>query len=288
MPQYAKEFHIWVVWRRKNRPPPRPDIIKIIPKWGYRVLEQVMVAVPLKPPLPPPAPANPDPPDSWHLPYPIMYISWGPMVDSLWRDNDEGFRRCVEAGIKTIAFQGGQFAPIHVHRARNLGLRIAVWGSPGGSDADYLSMADAEGYIPQIESTDEYNHCVHNLTAGVGKGLSIAMVTTLAGLYTYTSRNIGTPQEHPTTVETEVLAELGCTHAQIECYLGDMSPGNVEQLMFTADKWRGLYYSLPIIGLGGNQDVSSYQPTIDAYGRRFGVYLGEPMRPVDWQAVKAL
>jgi hypothetical protein len=288
IPAYAWEFLKWVIWRRKNRPPPRPDIIKIIPKWAYRVLEQVMIAVPLVPPPPPPPPANPDPPDSWHLPYPIMYTSWGWQVDSDWRDTNAGIQRCVEAGINTIALQGGQFNGAQAERCRAAGLKVAVWGSPSSEDANYLTLAGAEGYIPQIESTDEYNRCVVNLTQGVGRGLSIAMVTTLSGLDTYTSRNVGTPQEHPTTVQTGVLATLGCTHAQIECYLGDMSPGNIEQLMFTATRWRGLYYTAPVIGLGGNQAVGEYQPPIDAYGRRFGVYLGEPMRAIDWQAVKGL
>ena len=34
--------------------------------------------------------------------------------------------------------------------------------------------------------------------------------------------------------------------------------------------------------------TSAYQPGIDAYGRQFGVYLGEPMRAVDWQAIREL
>ena len=88
-------------------------------------------------------------------------------------------------------------------------------------------------------------------------------------------------------METERLAVLGCTHAQVECYAGDMSPRSID-MMFTGTRWRGLYYARPVIGLGGNQNVSAYQPAIDAYGRQFGVYLGEPMRAVDWAAVKAL
>ena len=59
-------------------------------------------------------------------------------------------------------------------------------------------------------------------------------------------------------------------------------------MMFTAERWRGLYYSKPIIGLGGTHGVGSYQPAIDGYGRQFGMYLGEQMRAVDWEAVKVL
>lgn len=249
-----------------------------------------MIAVPLVPPPPPPLPAVNPPPDSWHLPYPIMYLSWGPMLDSTWRDSDAGLRKIVEAGMRTVAFQGGQFKAIHAQWARDLGLDVAVWGSPSSQDASFLQLADASGYIVQVETPDEYRQAVINLEAGVGAGLSIAMVTTFGGLLTYTSRNVGTVSEHPTTVETEVLAKAGCTHAQVECYMGDMTPMSVEQMMFTGEKWRGVYYSKPVIGLAGRPEysVGSYQPAIDAYGRQFGVYLAEPMRAIDWQAVKAL
>lgn len=288
IPAYAWEFLKWTVWRRKNRPPPRPDIIRIIPKWAYRVLEQVMIAVPLVPPPPPPPPPNPDPPDSWSLPLPLMFTSWGWTSDSDWRDTDAGIDRCVAAGIKTIALQGGLFKATDAQRCRDKGLRIAVWGSPSASDANYLQLAGAEGYITQVETPDEYINSLHNLTMGVGKGLSIAMVTTFGGLYTYTSRNVGTPQENPTTVETEMLAEAGCTRAFVECYMGDMTPMDIEQMMFTGTRHRGLYYSNPVMGLAGVHGVERYQPAIDPYGRQFGVYLAEPMRAIDWANVKDL
>lgn len=288
IPQVGWEFLIWTKWRRANRPPPRPDVIEVIPKWAYVVLKQVMVAVPLVPPPPPPPPANPDPPDSWQLPLPLMFTSWGWTMDSDWRDTDAGIDRCVAAGIRTIALQGGQFRPTDAERCRNKGLRVVVWGSPSSHDATYLRDAQAEGYITQVETPDEYQRSVANLTAGVGGGLSIGFVTTFGGLFTFTSRNVGTPQEHPTTVETEVLASLGCTRAFVECYAGDMTPMDVGEMMFTGERWRGLYYLDPVIGLGGIHGVNAYQPDIDPYGRQFGVYLAEPMRAVDWQEVRAL
>lgn len=216
-----------------------------------------------------------------------MFTSWGWQLDSAWR-NDDGIDLCVASGFKTILLQGGLFSARDAQRCRDKGLHVAVWGSPSPEDANYLNLAEAEGYVIQTETPDEYTRSVRNLTAGVGKGLSIGMVTTFGGLTTYTSRNVGTPQENPTTVETEVLAELGCTRAFIECYQGDMTPTSVAQLMFTGTRWRGLYYAQPVIGLAGTHGVDAYQPGIDAYGRQFCVYLGEPMRPIDWQGVKNL
>ena len=119
--------------------------------------------------------------------------------------------------------------------------------------------------------------------------MSLSFVTTFLGLNRFTSRNVGTPQEHPTTEEVEELAAAGCTHAQVECYTGDMQPVSIAQLMSTGKNWRGIYYSIPIIGLGReNVAVSSYQPELDPYGRQMGVYLAEPMRPADWAAIKIL
>jgi hypothetical protein len=219
-----------------------------------------------------------------------MYTAWGWQLDSKWRDNDEGIDLCVDAGIKTIALQGGQFKASDAERCRNKGLRVAVWGSPSANDANYIQLAQAEGYIVQTETPDEVARAIANLSAGVGRGLSLAMVTTYGGLVTFTSRNVGTPEEWPTTVETEQLAALGVTHAQVECYLGDMTPFDVDQIMFTGTRWRGLYYSKPVIGLSRNTvyGVSDYQPDIAAYGRQFGVYIAEQMSEDHWRDVKLL
>ena len=114
------------------------------------------------------------------------------------------------------------------------------------------------------------------------------MITTFGGLVTYTSRNIGTPQEHPTTVETEQFGGARLHSRPGGVLPGRYGPMSVADMMFTGERWRGLYYSVPVIGLRGNARGRRYQPGIDAYGRLFGVYLGEPMRAIDWQAVRAL
>lgn len=289
IPKYAWEFLQWAAWRRKGAiPADRPDVVTRIPQWGWSLLKQLNIAVPIKPPPPPPPPPNPDPPDSWTLPLPLMFTSWGWSTDSDWRDTDASIDRCVHAGIKTILLQAGMFKATDAQRCRDKGLYVAVWGAASSLDADALRLADADGYVVQTETPEETRNALANLTAGVGKGLSLAMVTTFGGLYTYTSRNPGTPQEHPTTVETEKLAEAGCTRAFVECYQGDMTPNDVSTMMHTGIQWRGLYYAQPVLGLNGTHSVSEYQPDIDSYGRQFGVYLGEPLRAIDWAAIKDL
>lgn len=289
IPKYGWEFRTWVLWRRKNRPPPRPDIIELIPKWAYPMLRQIMLAVPLVPPPPPLPPAVADPPNSWHLPFPILYTSHGWKLDSQWRDNDEGLQKARDAGFRTIALQSGLFRDQDPDRCRAFGFDVAVWGTPRDEDAAELVRAQAGGWIPQVEGDEEFANALRLLRAGVGAGLSLSFVTTFNGLDRFVRRNVGTPQEQTTTEEVEELAQAGCTHAQVECYTGDMQPMSVTQMMYTGTRWRGIYHSIPVIGLGREGvTVGSYQPELDPWGRQMGAYLAEPMRPADWAAVKAL
>jgi len=289
IPPYAWEFLKWAAWRRKGALPPRPDIAPKIPKWGWDLLKQLNIAVPIVPPPPPPPPPNPLPPNSWKLPGPVLFTSWGWMTDSAWRDTDVGLQKAYNAGVKTIALQGGLFRAQDPDRCRSYGFKVAVWGSPHLDDGNYIAQAQADGYIPQIEGDEEFANAVRNLSVGIGDGLSISFVTTFHGLDTFTSRPDGTVDGHPTTEEVEQLASLGCTHALVECYTGDMQPRDVSQLMFTGSMWRGIYYSNPVIGLARDTVyVSDYKPGIDPYGRQIGIYLAEPMRDIDWYAIKNL
>ena len=193
IPAYAWEFDVWTRWRRKNRPPPRPDIIKLIPKWGVprsgagddRGAAQAAARTT--------APGAPEARRLVGAPVSRLCIrpGAGPRTGVSRTTLSRSSIAASTAGIKTIAIQTGQATPLQAQMCRDRGLRVAVWASPGSQDANYLSALQAEGYIVQVEGPDEYTHAVANLTAGVGRGLSLALVTTFGGLTTYTSRNLG-------------------------------------------------------------------------------------------------
>lgn len=289
IPKYAWEFLQWAAWRRKGgEPSTRPDIIPKIPQWAWPLLKQLNIAVPLTPPPPPPPPPNPTPPTSWHLRNPLVFTSWGWLTDSDFRNVEVIGQRMAEAGVGTVALQGGMFTGDQARRLRAFGFDIAVWGHADSRDAEYLALAEADGYIPQIEGIYQFDSAYANLKAGIGAGLSRSIVTTLAGLETFATRPDGTADGEPTTVEVEELVAIGVTHAWVECYTGDMRPLDVGEFMFAADR-RGIYHANPLIGLARpDVYISTYQPDLNAYGRQMGVYLAEPMRPIDWAALKNL
>ncbi len=291
IPQYAWEFLQWAGWRRKGADPAtRPDIAPKIPQWAWGLLKQLNIAVPLKPPPPPPPPPNPVPLNSWRLRNPLVFTSWGWLTDSDFRNVEVIGSRMAEAGVGTVALQIGMFPGDVPDRLRAFGFDIALWGEPGSQDAQALSEARADGYIPQIEGIYQYANAIRYLREGVGAGLSLSTVTTLAGLETYTTRPNGTQDGEQTTVEVEELIEAGLTHAWVECYTGDMAPLDVSDFLWAA-KRRGIYYANPVMGLAGRAGVSineTYKPDVNLYGRQVSSYLAEPMRPIDWAELKAL
>jgi hypothetical protein len=280
----------WFGWQRKGAPSPRPtNVPEHIPPIYWNLLTQLNIAVPLEPPPPPPDPANPIPENSWKLRNPLIYTAWGWQVD--WRtpqDINMILSKWASSGFGTVALQIGMF-PVQIPDAvRSFGMDVALWGEADSRDGVALENADAEGYIPQIEGVSQYQNTINNLQAGIGQGLSLSTVTTLSGIDTFIRRPNGTPEGELTTVQVETLVDLGLTHASLECYTGDMRPIDVGDFVWSAHH-RGFYHVDPVMGLARpDVFVSSYQPDIDAHGKQFGSYLAEPMRDIDYNAIKNL
>lgn len=284
IPQYAWEFLQWAGWRRAGaNPAKRPNIIPKIPQWAWSYLKQINIAVPLKPPPPPPPPANPIPPNSWKLKMPAMYTAHGWLLDTDFRDTDNFLRQSADAGVGSIGLQGGMFLADTADRCRAYGFDVFVWGSADSRDADYIAMAKADGYVPQVEGYYEWERAVANLESGVGAGLSLSIVTTNAGLQTFIGRPDGNGGMESTTVEAERLIAAGCSHAQVECYYADMTPRSAdgcERILWDTEH-RGMYYVSPVMSYTGIN-----VPT--RYGRQVGVFLAEPMSDDQFRTLKAL
>lgn len=277
VPKYAWEFLNWAAWRRKGAKPPRPDVTPRIPQWGWNHLKQINIAVPIVPPPPPPPPPA-QYVNSYTLPNPLMFTTWGWMTEPQWRDSNEGLQWVTQVcKVRTIALQIGQFAPDVPDRCRAFGLKVVLWGSPDPGDREALARAEADGYMPQIEGPSEYQRARDNLAAGIGAGLHLATVSTLSGYDTYTTR----PSGESTTVESETLISYGCTHTWVECYAqGGPSHFPISKMQWSAGH-RGIPYFSPLIGLYWDVPVSTYQPEVDAFGKQVGAYTAETMRPVD-------
>ena len=303
IPPWAWGVAKWCGWRRKGAIPPRPastakaPIPTKIPRWGWQTLNALDIAVPRTPPPPPPPPANPIPPSSWRLRHPLVFTSWGWRID--WRedrDADKLIATMVAARVGTVALDAsrdadgvGMFDEDVPGKLRDAGFDVCLWAPrPRPSDRAALDDAESTGYIPQVEGAEDYRNTIENLEAGIGTGLSLSTVTTLSGLDTFIRRPDGTEDGESTTVQVEELVDAGCTHAWVECYTGDMRPVDVDRQMFQAAHC-GIYHAEPAIGLSRpDVYVETYMPALERFGRRVAAYLAEPMRDIDWAAVKAL
>lgn len=300
---YIWSFLKWAAWKRTlvSKPnTPRPtDIPESIPKWCFTHLKQINQAVPTGPPPPPPPPPGPPkPPNTWTLPFPFMTVAWGPLSDSQYRDNDEAYVRMRNAGVQTVGFQvaGGEplFDISAVQRARAAGLKITLWGVAGSGDNEIIALTRADGYMPQVETPDEFAKAIANFEAGYGEGISRSVYTTLYGFNTFIRRPPTDlhPEGQLTTAEYERLRPH-CTHALVECYVQDGGAHfPIINMMFAAGQ-RGFDYFNPSIGLYHETPMSAYRPavdpnTLDSYGRRIGVYLSEGMTPSNWVELENL
>ncbi len=299
IPTWAQGFIVWCAWVRKGRIPPRPTstdkapIPDRIPDWAWVLYRQLNIAVPKTPPPPPPPPPNPVPENSWKLPIPLLFTAWGPTQD--WR-LDADFKRflakVVDAQIPTIALQIGMFPDHYPDLVRDTGRHLVLWTPfAADGDGDALARAEAEGYVPQAETSSENAWALRQFQLGVGAGISRSVVGAPSAFNTFISRPDGTADGEQTTQEMEDLIDAGCTHMFVECYTGDMQARVVSSEMNAMTRWRGLYHGNPVAGLAGRPDVflSNYEATgLDVYGRQVGVYLAEPLRPVDWADIKNL
>lgn len=299
---YIWSFLNWAAWKRKQvsvPSTPRPkNLPEVIPDWCWKHLNQINQAVsPGDPPPPPPPPPPPGPANTWTLPYPFMTVAWGPLSDSQYRDNSEAYTRMRDAGVKTIGFQiaGGEplFEMTAVQRARALGLKIALWGTAHPRDNELIALSRADGYMPQVETPDEYNLAIANFEAGYGQGIARSVFTTLYGFNNFVRRapNAQYPQGQLTTAEYERMRPY-CTHMLVECYVQDGGAHfPLSKMMWSALEQRGADYANPAIGLWNETDMSVYlggPDELGAYGRQIGVYLAEGMTPKNWVDLKTL
>ncbi len=302
---YIWSFLNWAAWQRKlvTAPgTPRPkNLPEFIPAWCWKHLKQINQAVspgePPPPPPPPPPPGPPRPANSWLLPHPFMSVAWGPLSDSRYRDNDEAWAQMHDAGVKTVGLQiaGGEplFNDTAPTRIRRYGMKVALWGTAHPRDAELIAMTRADGYMPQVETPNEYDLAITNFEAGVGAGISRSVFTTLYGFNTFVRRPPTDlfPEGQLTTAEYERMRPH-CTHGMIECYVQDGGAHfPLSRMMWSATAQKGFDWATPAIGLWNETDMNVYfggPDELAAYGRQFGVYLSEGMTPANWLQLKAL
>jgi len=226
-----------------------------------------------------------------------MATAWGPLNDSQYRDNDEAWSRMKNSGVGTVGLQiaNGEplFNPDAPGRIRKYGMKVVLWGTAHPNDGELVALFRGDGYMPQVETPDEYTRAITNFEAGVGAGISRSVFTTLYGFNTFTRRPPSTvyPDGELTTEEYERMRPH-CTHATVECYIQDGGAHfPISKMMWAALEQRGFDYATPAIGLWNETDMSVYRGgngELASYGRQIGVYLSEGMTPPNWADLKIL
>jgi hypothetical protein len=172
--------------------------------------------------------------------------------------------RAAASGFKWIALQVGGDTASAVTQARAAGLHAVAWGLAGAPGW----TPEADGYIVQIEASDQYTAALALLPT-LPAGKPRAVVTTFGGADT------------PALVAP--LAKLADL-ALVECYLqDDPVHGNIDQMLWQAQQY-GWHRALPVIGLYHEVALAQY-PTLGA--RPYSVWLAEEMRDQDWSDCKA-
>ncbi|HSE43744.1 MAG TPA: hypothetical protein VLA89_00290 [Gemmatimonadales bacterium] len=294
---YCWSFLNWAAWQRarfSNPSAPRPkNIPASIPSWCWDHLRKINQAVPLGPPPPPPPPPDPDKdPNSWTLPNPMLYTTWGWQSD--WVADNTMLQKAKAAGIKTIGLQGGQYGPDVPGRCRAFGMKTFLWGRARAQDAEDLAVGKLDGYMPQIEGPGEHVDAMTQLRAGTGRGLSLGTVTTLGAFTTFI--RLPPTQSHPegklTTVEVEELRAVGVTYGSVEVYVQEGPHFPISRMMWSADQ-RGLQWFEPLIGLYHETSLDAYRPStdpnsLDACGKQLGFYMAEGFIPQNWTEIAEL
>jgi hypothetical protein len=225
-----------------------------------------------------------------------------PFVFTSDRWEDRFVDLALRAGCRSLALQFGS-APAHaVTRARDVGLQVIGWGISDALTPDHLADMRPDVWMPQFETTKQFEDFISLRTLGVGSNLPIEPVATSGGMETEK------PNATPTQVEAErnrrrdLLASFGIKKVWVEVYRQDADKhgqahlGNVDLMCSFFKSAYGFDEAHPVLGLW-TPDASEpwsrppYRVTdylLDAHGRTFGAWRAEQMEDVRYDEIAAV
>jgi hypothetical protein len=213
-------------------------------------------------------------PTHWKLP--IAFTTWGfrnGQFSADWLAD-----QLAKAGVRSIAIQIGEADPSVAGAFHRLGLAVYLWGRPSPGDQAALDKFRADGWIPQVETNDQYQALLLNLAGGVGAELLRAVVTNFEGINA-THEGVKTPER------MAALTAAGITTAFVECYSQDDPAHRDLTRMIAKAREYGWSNAVPVVGLFHGVRLSEYDLT--GFGRDWGVYNVESLDPADWPAIAA-
>ena len=217
----------------------------------------------------------------------------GPFLFTSDRWQDSFIDKAKQAGCGAVALQLGVASSVAASNTRQAGLQVIAWGVcrfPSQTRVSLAFMGGHDVWMPQAESTEEFEDLIECLKADVGAGFPIEPVMTSGGME---------PPGNPTPEEKlaerarrrDLLRSFGVTKVWVEVYAqdadrsGQPNLGDVNHMCGFFKSAYGFEEAHPVIGLWTVDDsepwaknpysVSRYD--LSEHGRTFGAWRAEQM-----------
>lgn len=214
----------------------------------------------------------------------------GPFVFSSDLFSDTHVAKAKAAGCSALPLQLGAAPAAAAEKVRAAGLQVIGWGAANAETKSELDAMRPSVWMPQAESTSEFEALAAALASGAGKGLPIEPVMTAGGM-----EPPGEPTPEQKLAERarrrDLLRSFQVTKVWVEVYAqdadrsGQTQLGDVEHMCGFFRQSYGFAEAHPVIGLWG---VDGTQPwarnpyslsryDLSQHGRLFGCWRAEQM-----------
>lgn len=219
------------------------------------------------------------------FPLPMMMTAGQTGDEGKWEGSTGSLRDLAKrSGFKTVALQFSEtLNREQVKTLQDAGLFVIAWDEASRVTKAWFDDLDFDGWMPQVESFEQYDSARKSFQDGIGAGLANAIVTTYWGLYAVDAQ--GRPKDPLARDRWLALKTLGAQKCFVECYKADGFPHNNLDRMLN----QGVVYGIPradlfpVCGTWQSEMPSDY-PGLENVGRNFGCYIGDPMTDAQWAA----
>ena len=223
----------------------------------------------------------------------------GPFVFTSDVFRDDHITKAKAAGCGAIALQLGVATTAQADKARAAGLQIIAWGTASPATHSQIGQLLPSVWMPQAETTPEFDALITALRGGAGGGLPCEPVMTAGGIDiagTDAEKVANRVRRH------NLLESFGVKHVWVEVYIQDADKANTPRLgdvnhmisFFENDLMFGAGNAHPVIGLWTAEQAWATNPykvsryDLSRHGRTFGAWRAEQMDDPRYPEMKAV
>lgn len=227
----------------------------------------------------------------------------GPFVFTSDRWSDDFITKAESAGCGALALQVGVAPSTAYDKTRAARLQVIGWGTAQFATLEFLTLRDIEIWMPQAESTEEFDELIDALREGVcPPGVPCEPVMTSGGMETNKPNATDAEKVAERNRRRDLLRSFGVTRVWVEMYKqdadrsGQQSLGDVDAMCGFFVSEYGFAEAHPVLGLWTVDDsqawaknpysVSKYD--LSRHGRTFGAWRAEQMDDARYAEIKAV